>query len=101
MTLIQKIAKGNDTRMQILTASCDDMPFADWLNFLNGAFWAEFGLFLEDMPDLLAVRDLYDDGMSIFDALTCAVDEHLTDDEEFAKLVSLTPNWREEYSSIC
>lgn len=97
-TLLEKITKNNPKRLQILEANKETgIPFGKWYDFLDLAFWAEFGVSLKDLPDLCLVGDMYEDGQTIFEALQSCVDTHVGDCSTFANVVSLHPNWKDDY----
>ena len=85
----------------ILLQDSETLSFSEWNSLLECVFTAEFGIALSDLPDLVLVRDLYDEGATIFDALAEAVDTHFSDCPAFAQVVSMHPHYQEFYGASC
>jgi len=98
---LNAIANGNKKRLTILLVDSETLSFSEWNSLLESVFMAEFGIALCDLPDLVLVRDLYDEGATIFDALESAVDTHFNDCSGFAQVVSMHPHFKEFYGASC
>ena len=85
----------------ILLQDSETLSFSEWNSLLECVFTAEFGIALSDLPDLVLVRDLYDEGATIFDALESAVDTHFNDCSGFAQMVSMHPHYKDFYGASC
>lgn len=63
------------------------MDFKTFCARLNAKCISEFGMGWEDMPDLVFVRDLFDDGLSVDEVFEICVDAWADDDPMFAEVM--------------
>ncbi len=65
------------------------MDFKTFCRQLNAKCMSEFGLGWDEMPDLVMVRDLFDDGLSVDEVYEICADEWAADDSLFAAVMGL------------
>ena len=65
------------------------MDFQTFCRQLNAKCMSEFGMGWDDMPDLVMVRDLFDDGLSVDEVYEICADEWAADDPLFAEVMGL------------
>ena len=63
------------------------MDFKTFCRQLNAMCMSEFGLSWDEMPDLVMVRDLFDDGLSVDEVYEICVEEWANDDPLFAAVM--------------
>jgi len=63
------------------------MDFKTFCRQLNAKCMSEFGMGWDDMPDLVMVHDLFDEGFSVDEVYEVCVDAWADDDPLFAEVM--------------